>query len=183
SGDKLLGGPQAGFIVGRKSLIEKINRNPMKRALRVDKMRLAAIEATLRLYRDPDSVIARVPTLRLLAQSKSAIEARARRVRESVAATLQDHFNIDVISCRSQVGSGAMPQDTIESAGLALRPASQRSAGRALAQLTASLRALPVPVIGRVEDQALILDLRCLEDERAFVENFGKLNLSAGVVK
>jgi L-seryl-tRNA(Ser) seleniumtransferase len=177
SGDKLLGGPQAGFIVGQKELIEKINRNPMKRALRVDKIRLAAIEATLNLYRDPDRLAASVPTLRMLAQSKSNIAARARRIIPAVSAKLNKAFVVEAVDCESQIGSGAMPLDTIASAGLAIRPTDRKAGGRALAQLAAVLRALPIPVIGRIEKQALVLDLRCLEDEAAFIDNLKSFNI------
>jgi L-seryl-tRNA(Ser) seleniumtransferase len=177
SGDKLLGGPQAGFIVGRKELIGKINRNPMKRALRVDKMRIAILEATLRLYRDPDRLAERLPTVRLLARPKTEIEALARRLLPRVASPLGT-FNVEVTACASQIGSGALPVETIASAGLAIRHKGARGAGRALAALAAALRKLPVPVIGRIEGQALVLDLRCLEDEAAFLANLSKLDLA-----
>lgn len=178
SGDKLLGGPQAGFIVGRKDLIARINKNPMKRALRVDKIRLAATEATLRLYRDPDRLAQRVPTVRMLARSKGEIEAMAQRLAPALAAATGEGFAAEVVSCMSQIGSGALPQETIASAGLACRACNANGEGRALLALAAALRALPVPVIGRIEDQALVLDLRCLEDEAAFVRNLSALQLS-----
>ncbi|SFQ17854.1 L-seryl-tRNA(Sec) selenium transferase [Mesorhizobium sp. NFR06] len=169
SGDKLLGGPQAGFIVGRKDLVAEINRNPMKRALRLDKLRLAALEATLRLYRNPDRLAERLPTLRLLARPAVDIAAQALRLAPALCNILGDQFAVDVVECRSQVGSGAMPLDTLPSAGLAI--SHQSGSGQALETLAAALRALPVPVIGRIEKQALRLDLRCLEDEAGFVTN------------
>jgi L-seryl-tRNA(Ser) seleniumtransferase len=177
SGDKLLGGPQAGFIVGRRDLIERINRNPMKRALRLDKMRIAILEATLRLYRDPDRLAERLPTVRLLARKKEEIATLTERLVAPVARALGEAFAVTVTDCTSQIGSGALPTETIPSAGLAIRPKAPRGAGRALNDLAGALRRLPVPVIGRVEDGALILDLRCLEDESAFLENLGGIDL------
>ena len=173
SGDKLLGGPQAGFIVGRRDLIAKINRNPMKRALRVDKIRLAALEATLKLYRDPDRLAGRLPTLRLLSRPKAEIEALARRLQPAVAARLGGKFEIEVVTCASQIGSGALPLETIPSAALAITPGQGRGAGSALSALAGAFRRLPIPVVGRIESQTLLLDLRCLEDEAGFVSNLG----------
>jgi L-seryl-tRNA(Ser) seleniumtransferase len=178
SGDKLLGGPQAGFIVGRKDLIAAINRNPMKRALRLDKMRIAALEATLRLYRDPDSLARHLPTLRLLAVPQLEIEARARRMLRTVQASIGPSFSVEVVACQSQIGSGALPTVTLPSAGLAVRSSATRGAGSHLKRLAAGLRGLDIPVIGRIEDQALVLDMRCLEDESAFAANLASLDLS-----
>lgn len=168
SGDKLLGGPQAGFIVGDRALIAEINRNPLKRALRVDKLRLAAIEATLELYRDPDRLAERLPTLRFLARTQAEIEAQARRLQPSVATMLGEAFMVDVGDCQSQIGSGALPLDTLASAALRIRA---RGSQDALQQLATALRALSYPVIGRVSEGALMLDLRCLPeaDEALFL--------------
>ncbi len=171
SGDKLLGGPQAGFIVGRKTLLDKINRNPMKRALRVDKIRLAALEATLKLYRNPDKLAERLPTVRFLVRAKSEIEALAQRLQPAVAKAVGPSFRVEVAACASQIGSGALPVETVASAGLSIRPAATRNAGAALLALASALRRLPVPVIGRIKDQSLIFDLRCLEDETGFIKN------------
>jgi len=175
SGDKLLGGPQAGFIVGDSALIEQINRNPLKRALRVDKLRLAAIEATLNLYRDPDRLADRLPTLRMLARPKADIEAQAHRLHERVAAQLGEAFTVEVGDCLSQVGSGALPLDTLASAALVIHA---RGSQRALEPLTDALRALPRPIIGRVTDGALRLDLRCLPeaDEAALLASLAQLD-------
>lgn len=166
SGDKLLGGPQAGYIVGKRALIAAINRNPMKRALRVDKIRLAAIVATLKLYRDPDRLAERLPTLRFLARPLTEIEAQARRLLAPVERAVGPAFTVNLCECRSQIGSGAAPLDTIASAGLVIR---SRAGGRALHQLGSALRSLIRPVIGRIEDGGLTLDLRCMTDEPAFL--------------
>lgn len=177
SGDKLLGGPQAGFIVGRRDLIARINRNPMKRAMRVDKIRLAAIEATLRLYADPDRLADRLPTLRWLARKTEAIAAVAGRMLPAVAAAAGPGFTADVAACASQIGSGALPLSTLPSAAIRLTPAGAKGAGRALGALAAAFRALAVPVIGRIEDDAFWLDCRCLDDEAAFVADLAGLAL------
>jgi L-seryl-tRNA(Ser) seleniumtransferase len=176
SGDKLLGGPQSGFIVGRRDLIQAINRNPMKRALRVDKIRLAAIGATLKLYRDPMRLAERLPTLRMLTRSKHEIEAQARRMLPYMADALGGDFAVELCECQSQIGSGALPLETIASAGLAI--ASKRK-GRELERLSAILRELPRPVIGRIEKERLVLDLRCASDEEALLSNLLHLNVMA----
>ena len=178
SGDKVLGGPQAGFIVGRKDLIARINRNPMKRALRVDKIRLAAIEATLKLYRDPDRLASQLPTLRLLTRSTDDIASMAHRLAPVVAAQLGEAFTVGVTACASQIGSGALPLETVQSSGLAIRSAG-RGSGKALSALAAALCRLPIPVIGRIEDRALVLDLRCLDDEAGFIANLAAFDPAA----
>jgi L-seryl-tRNA(Ser) seleniumtransferase len=180
SGDKLLGGPQAGFVVGRKALLAPINRNPMKRALRVDKIRLAALEATLRLYRDPDRLAARLPTIRLLARPKAEIEALAGRIAPLLEARLGDAYQVEIVPCASQIGSGALPLETVPSAGIAIRPSASRGQGRALTALAAALRSLQVPIIGRIADGCLILDLRCLENELEFAGTIGALDFAEG---
>jgi L-seryl-tRNA(Ser) seleniumtransferase len=176
SGDKLLGGPQAGFIVGKRDLIQAINRNPMKRALRVDKIRLAAIEATLKLYRNPARLAERLPTLRMLTRSRDEIEAQARRLLPHVAEALGGDFAVELCECESQIGSGALPLETIASAGLAV--AAKRK-GRELEGLSGMLRELPRPVIGRIEKERLVLDLRCAGAEDAFLANLSHFKVIA----
>lgn len=160
SGDKLLGGPQAGFIVGRADLIAMINRNPMKRAMRVDKIRLAALEAVLRLYRNPAELIQQSPTFAALARHHSDIHAMAEALKAPVQALLGENYQVDVVALESEVGSGAMPTQGLLSAGLAISAASPDASVMALYK---QLRLLPVPVIGRVKHDCLLLDLRCAD--------------------
>jgi len=174
SGDKLLGGPQAGFIVGRADLLTAINRNPLKRALRIDKIRLAALVATLRLYRDPPRLAERLPTLRLLARNAATIEAQANRLLPIVARAVTDAFAVEVRACQSQIGSGALPLETLPSAALAFAP--HRGGARMLEALADALRRLPVPIVGRIAEDRLLLDLRCLEDETGFLASLATLD-------
>ena len=175
SGDKLLGGPQAGIIAGRKDLIAGIAKNPMKRALRMDKIRLAALEAILKLYRDPDRLSETLPTLKSLVRPTAEIAALAARLRDPVAAAVGESYAVSIIECASQIGSGALPLEILPSAGLAIAPAGRKGAGTFLEALAAAFRALPVPVIGHVKDGALHFDLRCLDNEADFLGQLGHL--------
>jgi L-seryl-tRNA(Ser) seleniumtransferase len=166
SGDKLLGGPQAGLIVGRKDLMARIAKNPMKRSLRLDKMTLTALDAVLRLYLHPEKLRDELPALRLLTREQADIAAQAARVQPALAAALGEGWTVDIADCKSQIGSGALPVDSMPSCGLAIAPAAKKGN---LNKLAAALRTLPVPVIGHIRDGALVLDLRCLDHEDEFV--------------
>jgi L-seryl-tRNA(Ser) seleniumtransferase len=176
SGDKLLGGPQAGLIVGRRELVERLRRNPMKRALRLDKMTLAALEAVLRLYEAPDRLREQLPVLRLLTRPLESIRAQAARLLPQLRAALPADFEAELVDTGSQLGSGSLPLDLLPSAGWRIRPAGKRG-GAAAGAIAAAFRALPVPVIGRVHDGAFLLDLRCLESEDEFVAQLHCLRL------
>ncbi|MCY4230629.1 MAG: L-seryl-tRNA(Sec) selenium transferase [Alphaproteobacteria bacterium] len=158
SGDKLLGGPQAGIVVGQRSLVTALKRNPMRRAMRLGKLSLAALEAVLRLYRDPDRLAERLPALRALVRPVEEIEAQARRLAPAIEGS-------EVAIVASQIGSGSLPVEYLESRALALSAPS----GKALEARAAAFRQLSIPVIGRLSEGRLLFDLRALDDEAAFL--------------
>ncbi|CRX49584.1 L-seryl-tRNA(Sec) selenium transferase [Yersinia enterocolitica] len=167
SGDKLLGGPQAGIILGKKQWIDQLQQHPLKRALRADKMTLAALDATLRLYQQPDRLTELLPTMRLLTRSAQDIAESAQRVLAALNSRYGAEFTLTVEPCWSQIGSGSLPVDRLPSWAVTFTPKEGR--GSALEALTARWRGLAKPIIGRVADGRLWLDLRCLEDEAALL--------------
>ncbi len=177
SGDKLLGGPQAGIIAGKKSLVAQIKKNPIKRALRLDKVTLAALEATLQLYRNPDALISQLPTLRLLTRSEADVRLQAQRLCVPVANALAKDFNVEIANVSSQIGSGSFPVEVLPSAGLSIT--SKNGEDAELRALDRRMHELPKPIIGRISNGALILDLRCLEPDQEphFLEQFEDLTL------
>lgn len=166
SGDKLLGAPQAGIIVGRADLIAKIKKNPLKRALRVGKITLAGLAAVLQLYRHPESLAERLTTLRLFTRSADDIKQLADSLQPLMQHWVGEDFSVTVESMEGQIGSGALPTQTLASYGFAIRyQGSGRPGGHILA-LEERLRTLEKPVIGRIAADTLWLDLRCLEAEQ-----------------
>ncbi len=172
SGDKLLGGPQCGILVGRKAVIARIKKHPLKRALRCSKLTLAALEATLRIYASAHRLPERLPVLALLTRSAADIRAAAERMQPLFARFAGPAFTLRIDDCSSQIGSGSLPVERLPSAALVLTPAQAKGAGRALEALSQRLRSLPVPVVGRVHDGALWLDCRTLlaADEATLAE-------------
>lgn len=168
SADKLLGGPQAGIIAGRADLINKIRKNPLKRALRCDKLTLAALSAVLRLYANPDTLVLRIPTLRLLTRSQDTIRQTANALLPDLRNWAGPDFVVDTCDVHSQIGSGSLPLDLLPSVALRVRSTdgNKRRQSRQLRTLAARLRQLAQPVIGRIAHDSLLLDCRCVEDHQ-----------------
>jgi L-seryl-tRNA(Ser) seleniumtransferase len=178
SGDKLLGGPQAGIIVGRADLISQLKRNQLKRALRVDKITMAALLAVLDLYRNPEQLRSRLPLLRDLTRRAEEIEQVCRRILPELEKSLANRAEVGVDSCKSQIGSGSLPLDLLESYCLSIKPVALKGERDAsLLRLAQAFRQLPKPVVGRVHDGKLLLDLRCLRDEYDFIQQLNQLEI------
>ena len=160
SGDKLLGGPQAGLIVGKKGIIEQIKANPMNRALRIDKFTLAGLEAVLRLYFDEEKALAAIPTLAMLSMPLAAIDRKAKRLRRLIGKTLGSVCKVELKNITSMVGGGSLPEQPLPSRAVALAPLD-----RSVNELEKGLRELPLPVLGRIEDDRLLLDMRTVADK------------------
>ncbi len=155
SGDKLFGGPQAGIIVGRKDLIESCKRNPLTRALRVDKLTFAALEATLRLYIEESKAVEEVPTLRMLTTSYEEMLPRVKRNARRLKMAINGEAAIEVISGYSQVGGGALPEENIPSPLVAIKPTEI-----SVNWLEERLRYASVPVLARIQKDNLLIDFR-----------------------
>jgi L-seryl-tRNA(Ser) seleniumtransferase len=160
SGDKLLGGPQAGIIVGKKQIVDRIKQNPLARALRIDKMTLAALETTLRLYRDEDQAIRRIPTLRMLTMDSNDLANRAARLADDLNAIGGSRLEISQVELSSKAGGGAMPLLELPSKCLRIK-----IQGLSANKLEKNMRQNTPPIIGRIEDDAYIIDPRTLLDD------------------
>lgn len=157
SGDKLLGGPQGGIIVGKRALVEKIKQNPLARALRIDKLTLAALEGTLRLYRDPRRAITAIPTLRMMTMPMETIQARAEQLK-TMLATLDDPcLQVHIVERASRIGGGALPLQALPSRCVALT-VTDHSANA----IERHMRLGTPPIIGRIESDLYLLDVRTL---------------------
>jgi len=180
SGDKLLGGPQCGIVAGRATLVAKLRKNPLKRALRVDKLTLAALEQVLLLYRDPERLAARLPTLRLLARPRTEIRPIADEVATALRKVLHSNYNVTVVECASQIGSGALPVAGLPSTGVRIDSlVARRGRNRAITDLQSAFRRLPLPIIGRMEGSGVLLDCRCIEDPSPIVASIAVLTISS----
>jgi L-seryl-tRNA(Ser) seleniumtransferase len=175
SGDKLLGGPQAGIIVGKKKIIDRIKSNQLNRALRIDKFTIAALETVLRLYYDHEFAVANIPTLAMLTASLEVMEQRAQKLVRRIKKSLAGKCSVTVKNAGSRVGGGAMPEEDLESRAVVLEP-HDRSVNR----LEKDLRTNTLPVIGRIEEDRFLLDMRTVgDDEISLVVNI--LNQVFGV--
>lgn len=160
SGDKLLGGPQAGIIVGKKQILDRIKQNPLARALRIDKMTLAALEATLRLYRDEDHAVRRIPTLQMLTMNLNELANRATRLADDLNAISGSRLEINQVELSSKAGGGALPLLELPSKCLRIK-----IQGLSANKLEQNMRQNTPPIIGRIENDAYVIDPRTLLDD------------------
>jgi len=174
SGDKLMGGPQSGLIVGRKDLLTRIAKNPMKRALRLDKLTLTALDAVLRLYLHPERLHLELPALQLLTRPAAEIAVVADHLHTALRDALGPQWPVTRTDCSSQIGSGALPVDSLPSAGVAISALKKTTD---IGVLAAAFRALPIPVIGHIKDRALVFDCRCLNDADRFIAQLAQLQV------
>ncbi len=167
SGDKLLGGPQAGIIAGKKEFIDQINANPLKRALRVDKMTVAALEATLRLYRNKESLAEKLPTLRYLSRPLDEIEETAKAAAIRLSDHLGEGYTIEVIGTKSEAGSGALPAEELSSWAIAISHDFMEADGIARLFLESD-----PPILGRIKDNRYLLDMRLIMEPESVIPNY-----------
>ena len=159
SGDKLLGGPQAGIIVGKKDAIAKIKKNPLNRALRIDKFTLSSLESVLREYYDLTQALKNVPTLSMLTISPEELKKRGQRVVRRLKKAVESQCEIKLVPTTSRVGGGALPEFGLESWAVDLAPLKMK-----LSFFESSLRKLSIPIIGRIESERFLLDVRTIQD-------------------
>ena len=177
SGDKLLGGPQCGIIAGRKDLITKIKKNPLKRALRCDKMTIAAFSTLLKLYENPERAKLEIPTLRLLNRKETDIYKVAEKLYPSIKSKISNIAEVKIIKCKSQIGSGSLPVELLPSYGVEISDKNlKRNSNKLLQSISKKFRELPIPVIGRLSKKSLIFDCRCLEDTTLIIKQLEKIN-------
>ena len=160
SGDKMLGGPQAGIIVGRKDVLERIKNNPINRALRIDKMTLAALEATLHLYRDESNAISAIPTLRMLTLPLKVIGSMAKRLLNRLRKLGDDRLEAVIIDASSCVGGGALPLQELPTKCVGVR-----IKGLSVNRIERLVRETTPPIIGRIENDLFVMDMRTVQDE------------------
>ena len=166
SGDKLLGGPQAGIIVGKKEWIEELQTHPLKRVLRCDKVILSALEATLRQYLLPEKLSATLPTLNLLTQSVDLLKIRAEKLKEVLGKRLNSRYILQVEPSLAQIGSGALPTEKLPSVAVTIESEKQSD----LLALEQQFKQLPTPIIGRFADKKFWLDLRSVAQFEPLIE-------------
>jgi L-seryl-tRNA(Ser) seleniumtransferase len=172
SGDKILGGPQAGLVVGKKDWLQRMSKNPLHRALRCGKLTLAALEATLRLYQQSASTLEAIPTLKAFTRSLEDIEATGRYVLPALQKTLGGDFRISLEDSTAQIGSGALPTEEIATKVIAIE-----SKNLGAEKVAEKFRRADPPIIGRIKDGRFLLDLRAIFDPNDLIPNFRDSNL------